>query len=139
MWPFKEKKAKAEEPAKRLCLRKDHDLFGTYIVVEPNTDLDDLIAIQDWVKEHDALHYVSLPVVDISGRADREGKTYICIDESGLVFNNNGPHESWRELTINLRPYMAWYNVAPKTIEIAGKRYDRDEAIKALSELTPKD
>lgn len=137
MWPFK-KKPKVEKPV-RLSLRRDHDLYGTYIVIEPDTDLADLIAIQDWVKEHSYLHYDSLPVSDIAGRANREGKAYICIDESGLVFNNNGPHHSWRKLEINLRPYMAWYNVEPKTIEVAGKRYDREEALKVLSTLTPKD
>ncbi|CAL9974073.1 hypothetical protein VPHD134_0188 [Vibrio phage D134] len=60
-----------------------HELFGTYIVVTPEHRSEQLIAIQDWLKEHPALTFLDMPYADVMAKALRNKKTYVCIDETG--------------------------------------------------------
>lgn len=122
--------------------RKDPDLFGTYIVIEPDDRMCDLIAIQDWVNEHPDLTLKRMPVADIMSLASSAGSALVYIDDHGVVdYCGNASRKGYpgyRELTIELRPSVAWYKVAPKTIEVLGKRYDLEELQEALIKLEAK-
>ncbi|AUS02898.1 hypothetical protein NVP2275O_317 [Vibrio phage 2.275.O._10N.286.54.E11] len=116
----------------------DNELYGTYVVVRPNMSIDDLVAIQDWVKEHPNLTLVTMPVADILANAKRNGQAHVCIDTIGNVSSDMNPHKEFRELTLHLKPTVYWYNVEPAVIEVLGKKYDKTQLEEALRNIDSK-
>ncbi|CAM0031204.1 hypothetical protein VPHD349_0187 [Vibrio phage D349] len=114
-----------------------HELFGTYIVVTPEHRSEQLIAIQDWLKEHPTLTFLDMPYADVMAKALRNKKTYVCIDETGVVTASIHPRHHWRELSPVLGLKVAHYKVKPITTTVLGKEYNSDELEKALASLTP--
>ncbi|CAL9986683.1 hypothetical protein VPHD260_0181 [Vibrio phage D260] len=133
---------KSKPPVPPRPKRKENDLFGTYIKVTPNHTTAELRAIQDWLKEQDGLTYISMPIADILGKAKRDGVTYVVIDIVGNINTPRGPyykpHSDFRELTFAIQPRVENHFVAPTTVEVLGKTYDKKELKAALEKLESK-
>lgn len=114
-----------------------HELYGTYIVIKSFHTSAQLLAIQEWVKNHPRLTFVDMPYADVKAKAEREGMAYVCIDEKGNVTASISPRSTWREVIPTMEPRVVYYSVKPTTTTINGKAYDNEELEKALATLTP--
>lgn len=135
-------KTKPPVPPRPKAKTKDDSLLGTYIKVSPNQTIAQLRAIQDWLKEQCGLTYISMPISDILGKAKRDGEAYVVIDIVGNINTPRGPyykpHEDFREITFAIQPTVVNHFVAPTTVEVLGKTYDKKELKAALEKLEAK-
>ena len=120
-------------------LEKDHELYGTYFEIPAYMDSSEVLAIQDWIKDHPDLTFKCLPCADILGRARFNGTIRIGIDEKGVVDSSSGIEGHWRKVKLEFRPCVSYYTVEPKTVKIGDKHYDKAEVEELLSQLTPKE
>ena len=120
-------------------LIQDEDLLNTYIKIPSGIAMMELVAIQDWIRDHKHLRYDSLPIATISGNAESRGITYLHINSDGLVYEVDVIPNECRELTLTMRPKVAWYEVEPACIKIGGVLYDKEEVFAAVKKLKPKE
>lgn len=123
----------------RMASKKDHELYGTYFVIEPNTSMEKLVGIQDYLREHEHLTFINMRVAELQEKASKNGRAFMCIDEDGKVFAINVLDQHWRKITFTLRPKVSYYSVEPKTVEINGKHYDKSEVEALLATLESKE
>lgn len=119
--------------------KKDHELYGTYIVIDSNVTSGQMIAMQQWAQNHPALEYVRMPYASIMAKANANGRAYIAIDENGRVFDAKGPHLSWRKLEMVFCDEVSYYKVSSKTIKVGDNHYDVNELKAAIKHLEPRE
>lgn len=116
----------------------ESEFAGTYIEVFASTPMNELIAIQDWIKEQPGLKIASMPVADISTLAGRNGNCFVLIDIAGYVNYGRGFHPEFRKLSFHIYPKVSSYTLEPAEVEVLGKRYNKKELEEALAALETK-